>query len=957
MGSEARAVVCRPVPGRLVMLGDIHARPAALRRLLRRAGLLGPDDEWCGEPGSILVQAGDLIDISVRLLRLGGAGRGAKEGGEGPGEDALESGLARLAEPSITRLAQGGGSERRAADALSRVLGPPRSWSHARTRRSRLDLLAALRSLECLELLLRLQVRAREVGSEVLILRGNHEQDLLRGSFRWFAGQKEMLLLLMGADPLDLSSLGEQPPQERASLLEGLARCVPLLGRLSALPVIARVGRIAVVHGGPPARLIRRLEVERIRDLDGLRDLLQAGLDAGPDHPLWDEGKSLLSPDGLEDDPVAFPLLVLRFLEVLEADLLVLGHSPFLGFPRGVWQDTGRPEVRVHLRSMLRLGPAGRILKLDGDLKRQEGGGGVVYAHFVQGRLDALGPEGSRRSLLYPGEGLHGLGGGPGALRTELLEQEELETARPWQEQVGVDAAEVEQLWELLAALGMEEAGGSPRLMDHQELAELRRRLVLLLRAGACDLSLALQCLRGRLAGQRGGLVPLLRHIGVLEERIEELGHRTRAAAARARELHAFHLSTRDRRVDGLCYHLEELVLELLYQGREEPGPGGGGAHMPVLVALRALPGHGRGLRVEAVAMVGGPGTRARPVREELPCVPAVAEAGPGCGPGRGSDCQDELLAALERRICDRGQTELASLAPELHEALSGSMAEDRPTDRPCAKPPPSSPEPDAGGLQPSSASTPAPPLPRHLLDAARTLVAKNGPALAEGYLGPGPFELAELSREADRDGVSRGLLRLRLKGRERPLYAALLPHMGGAGLLLLVNDAFLGLSRPFALVRVEHRDGATWELLWDASRVLLGRLAACGEKRLAGAPLELWCGIRQEVLEILKAGDLAALGRGPSAGRAPWANAPFLFFTPYVQVARLFGAGSQLLRLEMPRDELEDLVRRGLARVDLMLLRRGDLPPGWGSIDLSPEVVACGMEGVEAFWTRTVVV
>lgn len=61
-----------PAARRVVAVGDLHGDAAKARRALRLAGVLGPDDRWCGG-GSVVVQVGDVLDRGdgeVALLHL-----------------------------------------------------------------------------------------------------------------------------------------------------------------------------------------------------------------------------------------------------------------------------------------------------------------------------------------------------------------------------------------------------------------------------------------------------------------------------------------------------------------------------------------------------------------------------------------------------------------------------------------------------------------------------------------------------------------------------------------------------------------------------------------------------------------------------------------------------------------------------------------------------------------------
>lgn len=58
-----------PAAPRVIAVGDLHGDAAKARRALRLAGVLGPDDRWCGG-GSVVVQVGDILDRGDGELAL-----------------------------------------------------------------------------------------------------------------------------------------------------------------------------------------------------------------------------------------------------------------------------------------------------------------------------------------------------------------------------------------------------------------------------------------------------------------------------------------------------------------------------------------------------------------------------------------------------------------------------------------------------------------------------------------------------------------------------------------------------------------------------------------------------------------------------------------------------------------------------------------------------------------------
>ncbi len=337
----------------LFLLGDVHGRGEEVAQLLAARGL-SAGSLWCGSPEQALVQVGDLIDFAAfpavdaeeklgPLLQLA-ADRHLGE------SDLLLPGLAGDSEYGLRDLLAG------------RV-----AFSQALQQQERVALYGALQSLATLRLFRRWDTAAVASSDRgrVCCLLGNHDLDLLRGRFLYARRQKCFLMALCGV-PLR---------EVLRHAAHGLpcaewVHSSPELEWLHALPMVAIAGSTLLVHGGPPRAWVASMEVLGIDGPDGLASYLDAARAEGFEHPAFAEGLSLFSPDAPDDDWLRLPAPAARFLERMGVAQMAVGHSPFLHFPKGRWQDLNQDEVRFKIDRPARLGTQVEIIKLDTNLKR-----------------------------------------------------------------------------------------------------------------------------------------------------------------------------------------------------------------------------------------------------------------------------------------------------------------------------------------------------------------------------------------------------------------------------------------------------------------------------------------------------------------------------------------------------------------------------------------------------------
>jgi hypothetical protein len=277
-------------------------------------------------------------------------------------------------------------------------------WEPDRLELERKAIAGAVDSLLTLGFFRKLQAS----GDPVVCLLGNHDVDLLRGDFRYFPRQKAWLLALAGVEPGDIAAHARREGPGPGDWTD------PDLAWLRELPFLAVGAGVLAVHGGPTHTLVRSFDILGIRDVRDLAAYLQRGRAAGFRHASLEEGASVLSPDSADDDAVLDTDLCRRFQDLANARLLAVGHSPFLHFPKGQWQDLDDPEIAACVEVPALLGAGGRVLKLDTNTKR---GGPCWLVRVGMGSEGcvAFRQDGLRRDLPPPAAQFEP-GGGTGGL-------------------------------------------------------------------------------------------------------------------------------------------------------------------------------------------------------------------------------------------------------------------------------------------------------------------------------------------------------------------------------------------------------------------------------------------------------------------------------------------------------------------------------------------------------------
>ncbi len=533
---------------RVSLLGDVHGCWWRVERLLRRAGWIDPAGRLTPPRGTLLLQVGDLIDRGKEMAR-----QGAIEGETGP---PLPDRVRALAADAARRVPAPGRLGGNPVSIMAVATGDL-PWPEAMITHQQKLLAHACDSVATLRLFMRLEAGAEAHGSRVVCLVGNHEADLLRGRFCHARRQKIYLLALLGAssDAVVAHARHGLPPPE----LERLG--IPELSWLLDRPVLAVGKGLLAVHGGSAGSLLTALDTLGIRDLEALGGLLDEARRAGYDHPLTEEGTSLLSPGRPEDDPFQRPVLVHRFLELAGASTLAVGHSPFLHFPRGQWVDIDDPEARRLLETPAFLGCHGEILKLDTDMKRG-GPAWLVSAGPDDGTWRALREDGHELTLRRPEGGARGV-------LSFIRRAETPGRGSPWPpEGVGGDAlAEVHGALEALCEEGF------PDIADR-----VQRLLATLLHAGLADLSPFIHGLRWRGEALETWAAWLESWTGEVEARARELGKELEASLARGTSRDLVFVKPVDVCfAGGYGLHLlPAVVRDVLLARREREGGGAG---------------------------------------------------------------------------------------------------------------------------------------------------------------------------------------------------------------------------------------------------------------------------------------------------------------------------------------------------------------------------------------------
>ena len=180
-----------------------------------------------------------------------------------------------------------------------------------------------------------LEREAAQAGSWVIALLGNHETDLLSGQWSLCPGRAQLAhtLGLPGREGLATwSALAAAPEALDLDFPGALATW------LASRPMVATIGGVAMVHGGPTPAWLEYLAGDSCVE----RALHRAIEDQGLGHPLFGSGAdSLLAacePGGTEPPVFAGdPGLVRSFLHGLSCTgPLLVGHNPFLPPVHGI---------------------------------------------------------------------------------------------------------------------------------------------------------------------------------------------------------------------------------------------------------------------------------------------------------------------------------------------------------------------------------------------------------------------------------------------------------------------------------------------------------------------------------------------------------------------------------------------------------------------------------------------
>ncbi|MDY0061797.1 MAG: metallophosphoesterase [Myxococcota bacterium] len=897
-------------PGGLFLLGDVHGRWEKVAQLLASRGWLDRAGRFAPPAGSHLIQLGDLVDRGTPPTTLP-----LLDHPQGPAT--LLRQLAAAGVPDTRLLAPPAAAA--GPVTVGALLAGRLDWPAELRREEQRHLLAALDVLTTLRLFLALQAQAADAGARLTCLLGNHEVDLLGGEPRYFVRQKLHLLALLGV-PADSPLRCAPSPLRGPARLADLARW-PELAWLAGLPFALGTHGLLLVHGGPTRRLLGSLDLLGITRLAGLLDRLEEERAAGFVGPLLQEGASLLSPDLPEDDAVADPSLAQQLLRLADAHTLAVGHSPFLHFPKGRWQQLGDPEVRARAERPARLGPGGLILKLDTNLKR---GGPAwlveVLPPAMGGGFVAHGDDG-QRLLLEP----------PPRPPTAAAAGAALPPFPP-----GIDAERLMWLW---------------RFLDPARTAPAERELVATLRHGVQGL---LACGLADLAGLEG----LLRHgrdrVGVAA-RLEELRHAVEARLARltarlTRRLAQlppgapllFLPALSHGLVAGLPFHLTPVLLARL---AADPALGPSSGRGPV-VSWTGQRDDGGQAWVRLLVLPAG---SRPPLREEL-------------HPAASWPPSHRLVRELARQAAGAaGPAPAGAVRSPAADAPSGAaLAPSGPSPDAPARPSGSPDEfagpsvPGSGAIDPQSGTKVIDdPVLQEELAAWLELnepILRELPAARPGWRATDPRAALSFVRQEAAAAGRPVAERFRLVfpgGRGLPLLR------GPDRVLLAADTTFWQVGLPLQVLPVDWRAGGAAAPSPTVAAAPPVDQAAYLLARLPGDSPRLFSAVDEELAALLRAGELEGIGR-PGEGRPVWQQGQFLFLSPRPLRDGYFFHKDQELVFDVPRERLQSALRSGLVHLSLFLAEHGETldPAGtFGGPDVGLEVVACGVAGIG--WLR----
>jgi hypothetical protein len=213
---------------------------------------------------------------------------------------------------------------------------------------------------EIVDLLERLRAEARAAGGALVLLNGNHEVMNVRGDLRYVTpGGFIDFQDAPGVDPA--AAPADVPPAARARVAAFLPGG-PYARILSTYQIVAMVNRAVFVHGGVLPEHTRyglaRLNRESSSWMQGQSPF--PALLEGEESPLWTRvyGGAVADADCLRLDAA---------LRALDADLLVVGHTPQRGGPTSacggkVWRvDVGMARHYGGTPAAIELLPDGRV--------------------------------------------------------------------------------------------------------------------------------------------------------------------------------------------------------------------------------------------------------------------------------------------------------------------------------------------------------------------------------------------------------------------------------------------------------------------------------------------------------------------------------------------------------------------------------------------------------------------
>lgn len=521
---------------RVVLVGDVHGRWDVIEPALHTAGVLDAAGHWCAPPGTALVQVGDVLDadLTARFDQQ-----------RDPDGDELVATFRDTVEAVLHSLSAASPTRTLAAHLLNGTLARGSLWHQ---RHALVGACLVARSVDALR---RIEAEAQAAGGRVVVLMGNHELDLLAGRFWWYAAQKRFWLALEGLDAQAI----ERAAGSREALSALASSDRGTLRWLMQRPLAARVcQRFLVVHGGPTRATTDDLLAARIEAPAPLAAWFDTLAAADFDHDAFAEGRSLFSPvRSVSDDFIGDLELLQPWLQAADVDWLVVGHSPFLGFPPSSLVDADAPEVAQRLGAIERLGVHGNVLAVDTNLKRADTAE-VLVLDPMRGRLAAVRAGGLPRGLLHEDESLDAPRGNLRALRTARALLADLDQHRAPElvdlVEPGLDA---ELFDEALAILDAPE---------HASDDALRQAVIGLLRAFPASTA-RLRTLLQRLArGDTFARGLLVAWHDALAARARELADALEPQEGAWR----LQLDARRTTVEGVRFSLVERVIEALWQ-------------------------------------------------------------------------------------------------------------------------------------------------------------------------------------------------------------------------------------------------------------------------------------------------------------------------------------------------------------------------------------------------------